>query len=147
VNAVAELTHLIESRVAAVAAKDADALVSQYTEDVSLFDAVGPLAGSGADVERARLDTWFGAYRTAIGLRIRDLEVVADGSIAFAHYLFHVRGTMHNGADVAMWVRSTVGFRKLADGWKIVHEHSSVPFDGATGQALTALRPNGTAGD
>jgi ketosteroid isomerase-like protein len=143
----AELAALVRARVAAVAAKDVETLVAQYAGDVALFDAVGPLADRGADVERARLETWFGAYRTEIGLRIRDLEVVVDGSVAFAHYLFHVEGTMHNGADVAMWVRSTIGFRELAEGWRIVHEHSSVPFDGATGQALTALTPSGTAGD
>ena len=145
-NAVAELTRLVEGRVAAVAAKDVDALATRYAENVTLFDAVGPLADRGVDVERARLETWFGAYRTEIGLRIRDLEVTVAGPVAFTHYLFHVRGTMHDGAEVAMWVRSTVGFRKLAEGWKIVHEHSSVPFDGTTGQALTSLTPTGTAG-
>jgi ketosteroid isomerase-like protein len=142
VNAVvAHLTGLIEGRVAAVAAKDVEGMAGQFAEDVSLFDAVGPLRDHGADVERARLETWFGAYRTAIGLRIRDLEVVVDGSVAFAHYLFQVRGTLRDGTEVAMWVRSTVGFRELAGDWKIVHEHSSVPFDGETGEALTRLEP------
>lgn len=138
---VAHLTGLIEGRVAAVAAKDVEGMAGQFAEDVSLFDAVGPLRDRGADVERARLQTWFGGYCTEIGLRIRDLEVVADGSVAFAHYLFQVEGTLRDGTEVAMWVRSTVGFRELSDCWKIVHEHSSVPFDGATGEALTRLEP------
>jgi ketosteroid isomerase-like protein len=143
----AALTALVEARVAAVAAKDIETLVAQYTEDVSLFDAVGPLRDKGQDVERARLEQWFGAYRTKIGLRIRDLEVVADGDVAFAHYLFQVSGTMTDGTGVKMWVRSTVGFRRGKDGWKIVHEHSSVPFDAAGGAALTTLEPgSGTAG-
>ncbi|MEA5361211.1 nuclear transport factor 2 family protein [Amycolatopsis sp., V23-08] len=137
---------LIEGRVAAVAAKDLDALLACYAEDVTLFDAVGPLRDAGREAERTRLREWFGAYRSAIELEIRDLEVVANGDVAFASYLFHVRGTMLDGTDVAMWVRSTTGLRRGADGWKIVHEHSSVPFDGATGEALTRLRPgSGTA--
>jgi ketosteroid isomerase-like protein len=127
---------LVEARVAAVAAKDVEALVAQYAEDVTLFDALGPLRDTGREVERARLREWFGAYRSAIDLRIEDLEVVADGDVAFAHYLFRVKGTMVDGTDVDMWVRSTVGFRRGEDGWKIVHEHSSVPFT-----------PSGTAGD
>jgi ketosteroid isomerase-like protein len=127
---------LIEARVAAVAAKDVETLVAQYAEDVTLFDALGPLRDTGRDVERRRLQEWFGAYRTAIDLRIRDLEVVAGGDVAFAHYLFQVKGTMTDGTDVDMAVRSTVGFRRGEDGWKIVHEHSSVPFT-----------PTGTAGD
>jgi ketosteroid isomerase-like protein len=128
--------QLIEARVAAVAAKDVETLVAQYAEDVTLFDALGPLRDTGRDVERRRLQEWFGAYRTAIDLRIRDLEVVAGGDVAFAHYLFQVKGTMTDGTDVDMAVRSTVGFRRGEDGWKIVHEHSSVPFT-----------PTGTAGD
>jgi uncharacterized protein (TIGR02246 family) len=137
---------VIEARVAAVAAKDLDALLACYAEDVTLFDAVGPLRDTGRDAERTRLREWFGAYRSAIELEIRDLDVVADGDVAFASYLFHVRGTMVDGTDVAMWVRSTAGLRRDDHGWKIVHEHSSVPFDSATGEALTRLRPgSGTA--
>lgn len=62
--------------------------------------------------------------------------MVADGDVAFAHYLFQVKGTMTDDAVVDMWVRATVGFQRGEDGWKIVHEHSSVPFT-----------PSGTAGD
>jgi len=127
---------LVEARFAAVAAKDVETLVAQYAEDVTLFDALGPLRDTGQDVERARLRQWFGAYRSTIDLKIKDLEVIADGDVAFAHYLFQVKGTMVDGTDVDMWVRSTVGFRRGEDGWKIVHEHSSVPFT-----------PSGTAGD
>jgi uncharacterized protein (TIGR02246 family) len=139
-------TAVIEARVAAVAAKDLDALLACYAEDVTLFDAVGPLRDAGREAERARLREWFGAYRSAIELDIRELEVAADGDVAFAHYLFHVRGTMVDGTAVAMWVRSTAGLRRGDDGWKIVHEHSSVPFDGATGEALTRLAPGTAAG-
>lgn len=130
----AALTALVESRVAAVAAKDVETLVAQYAEDVTLFDALGPLRDTGQDVERNRLREWFGAYRTSIDLRIRDLEVVADGGAGFAHYVFQVRGTMTDGTDVDMAVRATLGFRRGEAGWKIVHEHSSVP-----------LTPSGTA--
>jgi uncharacterized protein (TIGR02246 family) len=137
---------VIEARVAAVAAKDLEGLLACYADDVTLFDAVGPLRDAGRDAERARLREWFGAYRTAIELDIRDLDVIADGAVAFASYLFQVRGTMTDGTEVAMWVRSTAGLRRDDNGWKIVHEHSSVPFDGATGEALTRLRPeSGTA--
>ena len=130
----AALTTLVESRIGAVAAKDVETLVAQYAEDVTLFDALGPLRDTGRDVERNRLREWFGGYRSTIDLTIKDLEVVADGDVGFAHYLFRVRGTMTDGTEVDMWVRATIGFRRGEDGWKIVHEHSSVP-----------LTPSGTA--
>ncbi|MFF9347728.1 YybH family protein [Streptomyces sp. NPDC014734] len=137
----AHLEGLIRDRVAAVGAKDVAALAARYADDVVLFDAVGPLSDRGVDVEIRRLENWFGAYRTGIGLEIRELEVAAADGFAFGHYLFQVRGTMNDGTAVSMWVRSTVCFREHEDGWKIVHEHSSVPFDGTTGRALVGLRP------
>lgn len=132
---------LVESRVAAVAAKDVETLIAQFAEDVTLFDALGELSDRGVAAERARLEAWFGAYRSEIGLRIRDLEVAVGGDVAFAHFLFQVSGTMVDGTEVRMWVRATLGLRRSEAGWKIVHEHSSVPFDGTTGQARTALVP------
>jgi ketosteroid isomerase-like protein len=127
-TAVEQVRSLIESRVAAIADKDVEALAGQFAEDVVLFDALGPLRDQGIDVEKARLDSWFGAYRTTIDVRIEELEVAASDGLAFGHYLFHVEGTMHDDTEVSMWVRSTVCCRDTADGWKIVHEHSSVPF-------------------
>lgn len=41
-----------------------------------------------------------------------------------------------------MWLRETLGFRKLAGEWKITHQHESVPFymDGSF-RAATDLKP------
>ncbi|MFE0024348.1 YybH family protein [Amycolatopsis sp. NPDC059021] len=140
-DVIAEITGLIEARAGAVRAKDVAALLGQYAEDVVLFDAVGELRERGAAVERARLESWFGGYDGPITLRIKDIEVTASGEVAFAHYVFQVRGTMTDGTEVSMWVRSTVGFRAVDGVWRIVHEHSSVPFDAATGAALVDLVP------
>ncbi len=124
-NAVAEL---IQARVAAIAAKDADTLVAQFAQDVVLFDALGPLRSQGVDAEKARLDSWFGAYEGGIDLKIEELKVSTVDGLGFAHYVFHVQGTMTDGTEVSMWVRSTVCLRETGEGWKIVHEHSSVPL-------------------
>lgn len=136
-----EIAELIRARVAAIATKDAEPLVGQFAEDVVLFDVVGPLRDRGIDAEKARLDDWFGAYQGGIDLRIEELEVSAADGLGFAHYVFRIQGTMTDGTEVSMWVRSTVCLRDTVDGWKIVHEHSSVPFDAATGAALTGLAP------
>ncbi|GAA4535223.1 YybH family protein [Amycolatopsis samaneae] len=140
-DVVAEITDLVRARAEAVRAKDVAALLGRYDENVVLFDAVGELRERGVAAERARLVAWFAAYDGPITLTIRHIEVAASDGIAFAHYVFQVRGTMTDGTAVSMWVRSTVGFRATAGVWRIVHEHSSVPFDAATGEALVALAP------
>lgn len=43
---------------------------------------------------------------------------------------------MLDDTEVDMWVRATSCLRKRNDGWKIVHEHASVPFDTETGTAV-----------
>ncbi|MBA3249512.1 MAG: nuclear transport factor 2 family protein [Geodermatophilaceae bacterium] len=40
-----------------------------------------------------------------------------------------------------MWVRATVCWRRDDEGWRIVHEHESVPFDPETGAAQLGLAP------
>ena len=57
---------------------------------------------------------------------MRDLKIEADERIAFAHALHHLTGT--RGRPVTLWMRSTLCFRREADGWKIAHAHTSVPF-------------------
>jgi ketosteroid isomerase-like protein len=43
-----------------------------------------------------------------------------------------------DGEHQNMWTRSTLGLRKIGDGWKITHEHNSAPFymDGSGRPAL-----------
>jgi ketosteroid isomerase-like protein len=36
---------------------------------------------------------------------------------------------------------ASLGRRRIDGQWLIVHDHESVPFDAATGQALTGLQP------
>lgn len=40
-----------------------------------------------------------------------------------------------------MWVRATLGYRRIDGAWRIVHDHESVPFDPGTGRALIDLEP------
>ncbi len=72
---------------------------------------------------------------------VRDLSVAAGGEVAFCHYLYRVTGTMTNGSEVDMWVRSTVCFRKTDGVWAVAREHTSVPFDAECGRASVGLKP------
>jgi ketosteroid isomerase-like protein len=62
----------------------------------------------------------------------------AADSVAFCHCLEHIRGTRTDGDLQDMWIRSTLGLRKLNGAWKITHEHNSAPLymDGSVQPAL-----------
>ncbi len=64
----------------------------------------------------------------------------ADQQVAFAHYLCHCGGTGPDGQPHSSWMRVSAGYRKQGDGWKVIHEHFSAPFD-MDGKALFDLQP------
>ncbi|GAA2757719.1 YybH family protein [Actinopolymorpha rutila] len=134
-TAEAEIRELLETRTRALAGKDAATLVAANDAAVVVFDAVAPFVHRGAETA-ARKQEWLAAYRTGIGHQIRDLEISADADVAFCHFLVRISGTMVDGTEVGMWVRATTCLRRRDDGWKIVHEHASVPFDAETGESV-----------
>ncbi len=140
-NAQAELRALVEERVAAVKAKDPVPLAERQHPDIVTFNVLPPLheRGKQAVVEQTR--RWFDGYATDIGYDVLDLHVTADGDVGFCSFLYHVTGTLKAGHEVDMWVRATLGCRRVDGRWLVVHDHESVPFDPATGQALVSLRP------
>ena len=137
-----QIRALIEGRVRAIDDKDVEALVAKAAPGIVSFDALPPLQRVGREAIRTRLQEWFGWYDGPIGYEVRDLRITAGDDIAFAHYLYHVTGTMTNGKSVDMWVRTTMGLQKIEDGvWAITHEHNSVPFDAESGKASLDLTP------
>jgi len=137
----ARISEIIEERVRAIRAKDVGALMSAHAPDVVMFDALDPLRYVGAEAVRERAGQWLSWYRGPVGYEVRDLSVTAGDEAAFCHYLYRVAGTMTNGREVDMWVRSTVCFRKVEGAWAVAHEHTSVPFDAESGRASVNLKP------
>ncbi|HEY0100427.1 MAG TPA: nuclear transport factor 2 family protein [Pyrinomonadaceae bacterium] len=137
----AQIRAFIEERIKAVNDREIERLMSQHAPDVLMFDVLDPLRYIGAEKVRERAAQWFSRYRGSIGYEVRDLNIETGETAAFCHYLYHVSGTMTNGREVGMWVRSTVCFRKVDDEWIVAHEHTSVPFDAESGKASVDLKP------
>src|ERR671914_998089 len=86
---------------------------------------------------RQLIDNWAKALRAkdtnelmshSIGYEIRDLSITTGDDVAFSHSLNRISGTRTNGEETDVWVRATVGFRKIDGKWRVAHEHVSVPF-------------------
>ncbi|MBG0567570.1 YybH family protein [Actinoplanes aureus] len=140
-NGEAELRALVEERVAAVAAKDPKPLAARQHPDVIEFNVLPPLHTHGSAAAETTTQAWFDGYATDIGYEVRDLHVTVDGDVGFCSFVYHVSGTLKSGGEVDMWVRATLGCVRQDGRWLIVHDHESVPFDPATGQALLNLTP------
>ena len=133
------IEELIERRATAVGARDAAAALANTAPDVVVFDAMVPLRRIGQETEAERLGQWLSSFQSPVGYEVRDLQVVEGDSVAFCHYLYRISGTTAAGG-IDMWLRCTLGLRRLEGAWTIVHEHVSVPFD-ATGAADMTAQP------
>ena len=138
----AEIRALIDDWARAVRAKDVEAVMRHYSADVVAFDLAPPLRYAGADALRASLAAWFRTFRGPVGYDIRDLDVTAGEDVAFCRSLNRISGTRTDGETTDVWVRATVGLRKIDGAWKVTHEHASVPFymDGSY-RAAVDLKP------
>ena len=134
----------LESRfVAAVNAKDVNAIMKVYVPDESLFvfDVVPPRQYVGAKAYAKDWTDFLSMFKGPLKLEISDLSVTADGAMGFGHSIQRVTGTDTKGQPVDLTVRVTDVYRKIKGNWLIVHEHVSVPVDLDTGKPDLSSKP------
>ena len=132
-----EVQQILAARCRAVSEGDANGIVKDVAENVVVFDVVGSMVavGKSAALERAR--QWLASYANTPHWEVENLQVTAGEEVAFCHCISRVRGTLKTQLEVDMWFRTTLGFQTQDGRWRIVHDHSSDPFDPATGLAIT----------
>jgi ketosteroid isomerase-like protein len=123
---------LIDAQVDAFRRKDAGAAVALLGEELVAFEMIPPLVmpPEAARSEQA-MAGWFAGWQGPVNVEIRDLVIRVGGDIAFSHSLNRLWGTRLGGGVTDIWMRSTLGFARTTEGWRIVHGHTSVPFDPA----------------
>jgi ketosteroid isomerase-like protein len=123
----AAILALIESIHAAHHSKDAAAFAAPFVADAEIFNLAPPLVHHGIDVREKQ--AWFESWETPVEITSRDIEVTVSGDLAFARGFLHMSGTK-KGAEgqVSFWMRETLCLERRAGQWRIVHEHTSVPF-------------------
>jgi uncharacterized protein (TIGR02246 family) len=137
-----KIRQSINRWVEGVRAKDVGKIVPLYAPDVLLFDLAPPLQHQGVNAYRKGLEEWFPNFEGSIVVQVNDLKINLGGDVAFTHSLNRLTGDKKSGEKVDIWVRVTLGFRKINGEWLVTHEHASVPFymDGSF-RAAVDLRP------
>ena len=139
----AEIRTLINDLTEKLRAKDVTGVMSRYASEKVQFLLAPPLQYAGTNAIKAEdLAEWFSSFDGAIGYEVHGLQVAVGNQVAFCHALSRMSGTKIDGAKADLWLRWTLGFRKIEGRWKITHEHESVPFymDGSDRAALD-LKP------
>ena len=108
----------------------------RHCDDYRWIRQVGKEARNGRLGSRA-----IGGRESAIGVEIRELNILMSGDVAAAFMLHRTSGTLNDGREVDYWVRATVCSQRSKQGWLIKHEHISVPVDLKSGLVIRDAVP------
>ena len=100
---------------------------AQFAPNAPIYNLAPPLIHHG--VNPVEKQAWFDSWATPIIIEPRDFHVTVSGDLAFCHGYLRLAGTKKGpeGA-VNFWMRETLCLERQGTDWKIVHEHTSVPF-------------------
>lgn len=123
----ADVLAVVETLRQANRQKNVALFAAQFDSNAAIYNLAPPLAHHGVD--GAEKQAWFDSWATPVELEPRDFKVTVSGDLAFCHGYLRMSGTK-KGADHAVnfWMRETLCLERQESGWKIVHEHTSVPF-------------------
>ena len=127
VTAQTEIAGLITSWAGAVREGDLAGIRAAHDPDVLLFDVPPPLQARGIESYMASWEKFLEWSVRPVVFELRDLDVVAGDRVAFATATGRCIGTGGSGDQQRCEFRLTIGLRKAADHWRIVHEHHSLP--------------------
>jgi ketosteroid isomerase-like protein len=130
---------LLATRARALRDRDPAAFLATYTPGALIFDLAPPLA-HGLDPEGVA--AWMASWDGPIGSEVHDLRVEVSGPLALVTCLERLHGSQ-GGEARDVWMRLTLGLRAGSEGWRITHEHVSVPVRKQDGRLIgaTDLRP------
>ena len=158
-DAPADIRALEDRFVAAFKAKDPAAIMKVYAPGQTLvvFDVVPPRQYVGAAAYRKDWQTFLGSFDGPINVELTDLDIAADRNLAYSHSIQHVAGTDKQGKKLDLTVRVTDVYKKghglpskssIARcggscwyGYRIIHEHVSVPVDLDTNKPDLSSKP------
>jgi len=129
---------VLEGYKAAVFAKDVDAFVALYADDVQVFDMWGRWSHRGLEAWRAMAAEWFGSVGTErVVVDFSDVQTVVSPDLAVAHAFVTYTALAADGTKLrSLDNRMTVALKPHGGVWKIVHEHTSAPIDFETTKAI-----------
>jgi len=123
----AAIRELVESWARAVRAKDLDGILANHSTDILMFDVPPPLQSKGIEAYKKTWELFFSWSNDPVVFDIKDMDIIAGTDVAFVAALMRCAGTEKNGERIELEFRLTIGLRRIADQWIVLHEHHSIP--------------------
>ena len=123
---------MISERVSAIKNKNVEKAAAGYHPHVISYNVVGPLKLVGIDTLKKRLEGWLSTRSKIIDYEITDIDIKTSGELAYCSGLNHIQAIKNDGDKLDMWWRETTCYTREKDNRKVIHAHSSVPFNAKT---------------
>jgi uncharacterized protein (TIGR02246 family) len=125
------MEEMLAAYAAAVRAKDVEAFVGLYADDVRTFDLWSEWSYDGKEALRAMVSQWFGSLDDdeVVAVAFDDVRVQAGSDVAAVNAFTTYAALSSEGTEMrSMNNRLTWVLRRNGDGsWRIAHEHTSAP--------------------
>jgi uncharacterized protein (TIGR02246 family) len=125
------MEEMLSAYAAAVRAKDVDAFVGLYADDVRNFDLWSEWSYDGKDALHGMVAEWFGSLGDdeVVAVEFDDVRAQTGDDVAAVSAFTTFRALSPDGDELrSMNNRLTWVLQKNGGGaWKIVHEHTSGP--------------------
>jgi ketosteroid isomerase-like protein len=112
-----------------------------YSEEVISYDVIGQLQFTGIEALKERLREWLSTLSDIIDYEIADVNITSSSGLAYCSCLNYINAQTIDGKKLDMWWRETTCYSNVNGMVKIMHTHSSVPFDAKNGMASVGLKP------
>jgi PhnB protein len=144
-SAVSAIRAVLAARTSALRTRDADAVTRLYEPGALMFELAPPLAFTVHPERTPRgYRAWFATWDGPIHYKTKDLDIALYGrDFALAQGYVRIHGSKIDGQKIDSWYRQTLALRKSKAGWRIAHQHTSVPYlmDGSDRAALDLKPP------
>ena len=130
--------QVLEDYKAAVWAKNVDSFVALYDRDTVVFDMWGAWSHNGIAAWRPAAEGWFASLgKERVKVDFSDAQTIVAADLAVIHAFATYQAVDADGLELrSMDNRLTMTLRREADGWKIVHQHTSSPIEAGTAQVM-----------
>lgn len=134
----APLILVLDSYKQAVFAKDVDAFVALYDDDVHVFDMWESWSLHGIAAWRELTAQWFSSLgNDRVVVDFRQTQTTHMGDLAIGHAVLTYTAVSPDGKELrSLSNRITMGLRRNGECWKVFHEHTSAPIDHQTAKAI-----------
>jgi uncharacterized protein (TIGR02246 family) len=125
------MEQMLDNYAAAVRARDVDAFLGLYADDVRTFDLWSEWSYDGKPAFREMVTEWFGSLPDdeVVAVEFDEIRTQAGEDVAAVSAFTTFAAVAPDGTELrSMNNRLTWILRKEAGGaWKIAHEHTSAP--------------------